>query len=139
VGAPDSGSLVKGGAKRKRPTGSAGFRSATKSELALDDLFPVISQLHAEWCTLLGCELSLSNWRYAAWRGALVEAGYTADQLRSAFPGVAADPWWRERPDPHFMLGGNPGKIERFFPKNLVAVAPDRFAQRPLTSDAFEF
>jgi hypothetical protein len=124
--------------KRSRPAGSAGFRQATKEEVLADEQYATIAALHADWCDAFGVQLTLTNWRYAAWRGAINEAGYTPEQLRSAFPAISTDPWWRERPDPHYVFGNNPGKIERFFPANVPATA-DRFAQRPQSPDFFEF
>ena len=143
-GSPDAlGTKPEKGSRKlrsNRARGSAGFRAATKDEVKADEHYDVIAALHADWCTALGVTLTLSNWRYAAWRGAIVEAGYTPEQLRSAFPAVAADNWWRERPDPHYMFGSNPDKIERFFPVNVSTAAPDRFAQRPqVTPEPFEF
>lgn len=120
--------------------GSHVFRKLPLVWAEQDAYYAEVTALHAEWCAVLGKAYAMTVWRYAAWRSALVEAGYTATQLREAMPGVAADEWWVANcSDPHVMFGSNPGKIERFFPQNRSS-APDRFGRtQQSTLETFSF
>lgn len=116
------------------------FRTLTLPEIQRDTWWGAIQTLHEAWCTGLGKQYALNTWRYAAWRFALVENGYTVEQLESAIPGVRARDWWRDHcSDPHVMFAKNPSKIEQFFPVNR-AVTHDRFGVgAAVPTEGFEF
>lgn len=118
--------------RKETPTTSHDFKQHSMDEIRQlePERFPVIERVHTEWCRILGASFALTPWRYAAWRLALVESGYTEDQLLRAAPGVRDDDWWRSRcADPHQMFTGNPNKIERFFPENRMPGTIDRFGR----------
>lgn len=102
--------------------------------------FAQITTLHADWNGAMGTKYSMNPWAYAAWRLALVEAGYPEEKLRAAMPVIAADSWWHEKySDPHKMFAHNPAKIEQFFPENRTT-APDRLGRGvSYRTDSFEF
>lgn len=117
------------------------FRTLTMAEIQRDSWWAAIEGLHLAWCEGLGKQYALNTWRYAAWRFALVENGYTVEQLQSAIPGVRARDWWRDHcSDPHVMFAKNPSKIEQFFPVNR-AVTHDRFGvgAAAVPTEGFEF
>jgi hypothetical protein len=126
--------------QRSTPTKSFGFRWATKEQILADSLYPRIEALHKAWCQELSLDYELTGWRYAAWRQALVEQGYTEEQVMSAIPALQRDSWWLERAsDPHDMFGTRPERIERFFPGNVKS-APDRHGRStPSTDESFTF
>jgi hypothetical protein len=126
--------------RRGTPTNSFGFRWATKEQVLADPYYARIEVLHNAWCQALNLEYPLTNWRYAAWRQALVEQGYTEEQVLDAVPALKRDAWWLERAsDPHDMFGSRPDRIERFFPGNAKG-APDRLARgTPSTDESFTF
>lgn len=151
VAAPEAPPVArKSRAKRVKPTklvktvesvtSSQEFRTLTMAEIRRDTWWGAIETLHLAWCEGLGKQYALNTWRYAAWRFALVENGYTVEQLQSAIPGVRARDWWRDHcSDPHVMFAKNPSKIEQFFPVNR-AVTHDRFGVGAEPTDyGFEF
>ena len=122
------------------PTKSADFRRVPMTAIASDPQYAVIATLHARWNECLGVQFPLNPWRYAAWRTALVEQAYTAEQLTDAMPRVLTDPWAKSNLcDPHNMFTGNASKIERFFVGN-AATTHDRFGRTfPTSGSTFEF
>lgn len=125
----------KGTGQRGKPTTSYGFRWATREQVQSDEHYPRIKAMHQAWCSSLGLDYELSNWRYAGWRQALVDQGYTEEQILGAVPALKRDPWWLERAsDPHDMFGVRPDRIERFFPENATT-PPDRLGRGASSTD----
>lgn len=142
-GRPKADKKPKGeGKKPKEPKGSHDFRRLAMADIEArePERYAQILALHADWNAAMGTKYTMNPWAYAAWRLALVEAGYPEEKLRAAMPAVAADPWWRDRcSDPHKLFAKNPAKIEQFFPENRTTT-PDRLG-RGVTyrTDSFDF
>lgn len=122
------------------PTKSSDYRRLPMAVIMTDPQHAVIAALHARWNECLGVQYPLNPWRYAAWRTALVEQAYSAEQLTDAMPRVLTDPWAKSNlSDPHNMFTGNASKIERFFVGN-AATTHDRFGRTfPTAGSTFEF
>lgn len=130
----------KGAGQSVVPKTSHDFRRVPLAQARTDSWWPTIETLHGEWCKTLGLEYAMTTFRYAAWRFALDETGYTPEQLMSALPALKQDRWWVEKcGDPHVMFASNPSKIERFFPANVKSV-PDRLGRGATsTNESFQF